>query len=99
MFVRHRLGVNYNQLPVNAPAVPIANFQRDGFMAFSNQGSRPNYQSSLVPLEYVPCILSTSLSGHSIDVPRYKSKPYEEVQHETWLGAANADLSFVTERE
>nr|AAY87889.1 catalase [Taiwanofungus camphoratus] len=75
---RHRLGVNYNQLPVNAPAVPIANFQRDGFMAFSNQGSRPNYQSSLVPLEY-------------------KSKPYEEVQHETWLGAANADLSFVTE--
>jgi len=51
---RHRLGVNYQQLPVNAPIVPIANFQRDGFMAFNNQGTRPNYQSSLVPLTYKP---------------------------------------------
>ena len=47
---RHRLGPNYGQLPVNAPVAPVANFQRDGFMAFNNQGTRPNYQSSLVPL-------------------------------------------------
>ncbi|KAI0338405.1 catalase [Trametopsis cervina] len=51
---RHRLGPNYQQLPVNAPLVPVANFQRDGFMAFNNQGFRPNYQSSLVPLSYKP---------------------------------------------
>ncbi|KAI0036404.1 catalase [Vararia minispora EC-137] len=49
---RHRLGVNYQQLPVNAPVVPVANFQRDGFMAFNNQGPRPNYQSSILPLSY-----------------------------------------------
>ena len=49
---RHRLGVNYQQLPVNAPIVPVSNFQRDGAMAFYNQGTRPNYQSSLVPLTY-----------------------------------------------
>ncbi|CDO73370.1 hypothetical protein BN946_scf185013.g3 [Trametes cinnabarina] len=49
---RHRLGTNYGQLPVNAPIAPVANFQRDGFMAFNNQGSRPNYQSSIVPLQY-----------------------------------------------
>ena len=49
---RHRLGVNYQQLPVNAPIVPVANFQRDGFMALNNQGNRPNYQSSLIPLTY-----------------------------------------------
>ncbi|KAI0090631.1 catalase [Irpex rosettiformis] len=49
---RHRLGVNYQQLPVNRPLVPVANFQRDGFMAFDNQGWRPNYQSSLIPLTY-----------------------------------------------
>ncbi|KAI7424793.1 CAT1 catalase, partial [Hortaea werneckii] len=32
---RHRVGVNYQQLPVNAPRVPyrMANFQRDGNMA------------------------------------------------------------------
>ncbi|OBZ78291.1 Catalase [Grifola frondosa] len=49
---RHRLGTNYNQLPVNAPIVPVANFQRAGPMSFVSQGGRPNYQSSLVPLTY-----------------------------------------------
>ena len=32
-------------------------------------------------------------------VCRYKPKPYENVKHEIWLGHANTDLSFVTERE
>lgn len=49
---RHRLGVNYQQLPVNAPIVPVANFQRDGHGTFVSQGARPNYQSSIVPLAY-----------------------------------------------
>ncbi|KAK0520256.1 hypothetical protein OC834_006631 [Tilletia horrida] len=50
---RHRLGVNYQQIPINAPLVPVANFQRDGLMAVNgNQGSRPNYQSSIQPLQY-----------------------------------------------
>lgn len=50
---RHRLGVNYQQIPVNAPLVPVANFQRDGFMTVNgNQGSRPNYQSLIKPLQY-----------------------------------------------
>lgn len=50
---RHRLGVNYQQLPVNAPLHAPANFQRDGFAAFTNQGNRPNYQSSIQPLSYL----------------------------------------------
>ena len=49
---RHRLGVNYQQLPVNAPITPVANFQRDGFSTINSQGFRPNYQSSLIPLTY-----------------------------------------------
>ncbi len=51
---RHRIGVNYQQLPVNAPRVkyPMANFQRDGQMAFYNQGSRPNYLSSIEPIKF-----------------------------------------------
>jgi len=42
---RHRLGVNYSQIPINCPyRVKIANGQRDGFMTVSgNQGSQPNY--------------------------------------------------------
>jgi len=49
---RHRLGVNYQQFPVNAPVVPVANFQRDGAATFVSQGARPNYQSTISPLSY-----------------------------------------------
>jgi catalase len=51
---RHRVGPNYQQLPVNAPRVPykMANFQRNGNMAFYNQGSRPNYLSSIEPISF-----------------------------------------------
>ncbi|KAM0788839.1 hypothetical protein ACM66B_002924 [Microbotryomycetes sp. NB124-2] len=49
---RYRLGVNYAQLPVNAPLHLPANFQRDGQATFYSQGSRPNYQSSIQPLTY-----------------------------------------------
>ncbi|KAF1822113.1 CAT1 catalase [Dissoconium aciculare CBS 342.82] len=51
---RHRIGTNYNQLPINAPRTPyrVANFQRDGAMAFYNQGSRPNYLSSIDPIAF-----------------------------------------------
>jgi len=45
---RYRLGVNYQTIPVNCPYAPVANFQRDGRAVHDdNQGSRPNYPSSL----------------------------------------------------
>ena len=51
---RHRVGVNYQQLPVNSSrtSYKMANFQRDGNMAFYNQGSRPNYLSSIEPIQF-----------------------------------------------
>lgn len=60
---RHRLGVNYQQIPVNAPLVPVANFQRDGFMTVNgNQGARPAYASSIRPLQYTT--RSTAAAAH-----------------------------------
>lgn len=42
---RHRIGTNFQQLPVNAPKCPYHNYQRDGAMRFDgNQGSAPNYE-------------------------------------------------------
>jgi len=45
---RHRLGVNYQQIPVNCPYRTrggVTNYHRDGFMAVnSNGGSGPNYE-------------------------------------------------------
>ncbi|XP_050307685.1 catalase-like [Anthonomus grandis grandis] len=40
---RYRVGVNFQQLPVNKPVNPRNNFQRDGLMSFYNQGGAPNY--------------------------------------------------------
>ncbi|KAJ7621136.1 catalase [Roridomyces roridus] len=85
---RHRLGVNYQQLPVNAPIVPVANFQRDGASTFVSQGARPNYQSSIVPLKYLGP--EGTLEGGVRDFER-------EAKHETFVGAAIRDLSEITE--
>ncbi|TFK65982.1 catalase [Pluteus cervinus] len=83
---RHRLGVNYQQLPVNAPIVPVANFQRDGAGTFISQGSRPNYQSTIQPLSYSGRPLT--LDGHV---------RHAERQHELFVGSAYRDLSEITE--
>jgi len=42
---RHRLGPNYQQIPVNCPyAARVRHYQRDGWMNVDgNQGSAPNY--------------------------------------------------------
>lgn len=41
---RYRLGVNYEQIPVNRPISPVNNYQRDGFMRIDgNSGGSPNY--------------------------------------------------------
>jgi len=42
---RYRLGVNYEQLPVNRPRCPVHNYARDGYMRFDgNGGGSPNYE-------------------------------------------------------
>ena len=40
----YRVGVNYRELPVNQPRVPVNNYMRDGAMATAAQyGGKPNY--------------------------------------------------------
>jgi catalase len=42
---RYRLGVNYEQLPVNRPVCPVHTYHRDGAMRFdSNGGGSVNYE-------------------------------------------------------
>ena len=40
---RNRLGVNYEQLPVNRPTTPTNQYTFDGQMAFEHSGSAPTY--------------------------------------------------------
>lgn len=51
---RHRLGVNYTQIPVNKPKAPLFNpHMRDGAMNVDgNLGSAKNYLASDVPVQF-----------------------------------------------
>jgi len=83
---RHRLGVNYQQLPVNQPLHPVANFQRDGPGLYISQGARPNYQSSIQPLSYrAPKSAQDAVLRESSE------------KHEKWLAGVYRDLSEVNE--
>lgn len=50
---RHRVGVNYHQVPVNCPIRGFNPFERDGYQCTTdNYGKFPNYPSSFEPIEY-----------------------------------------------
>jgi catalase len=40
---RNRIGVNFNQLPVNQPKVAVNTYQFDGHMAYHHAGAAPTY--------------------------------------------------------
>src|SRR5690625_7805957 len=40
---RHRIGANFNQLPVNQQKVPVNTYQFDGQMAYHHSGNAPVY--------------------------------------------------------
>jgi catalase len=39
----HRIGPNYEQLPINAPKCPVHSYSRDGAMTYRHPGSQPVY--------------------------------------------------------
>ena len=39
----HRIGPNYQQLPINAPRSPVHSYNKDGPMAYRHAGSQPTY--------------------------------------------------------
>ena len=39
----YRIGTNYEQLPINAPIVPVHSYNKDGNMTVRNPGSQPVY--------------------------------------------------------
>ncbi len=42
----YRLGANYNQLPINRPAVPVNNVNQDGYMNGGDRKGEVNYEPS-----------------------------------------------------
>ncbi len=58
---RHRVGTNYQQLPVNAPLSPVHSYSKDGAMAFTKTSD--------------PVYAPNSKGGPAADTQRYGSVP------------------------
>ncbi|MCY7406695.1 MAG: catalase, partial [Alkalinema sp. CAN_BIN05] len=71
---RYRLGVNYQQLPVNAPKCPFMNYEADGLMAGGiNGGSGPNYEpnSDTTAAKQNPAYAEPAMPIGDVSVDRY----------------------------
>ena len=71
---RYRVGTNYQQLPVNAPKCPFANYQRDGAMAYGDNGGaslnyEPNSDESLPKQD--PSVAEPPLDLGDVAVDRF----------------------------
>jgi catalase len=82
---RYRLGVNYQQLPTNAPKSPVYSpYQRDGFATIgSNYGGDPNYVGS--------ALRPTAFKG------QVGAKGFS--QHERWVGEVAGFTSEITDED
>ncbi|KAG5371244.1 Peroxisomal catalase [Yarrowia sp. E02] len=111
---RHRLGPNFNQLPVNQPRTfqkgsgcpfMAGNFQRDGNMAINNQGNRPNYLSTIRPIQSVSVpdedfknthnytgVFTKAMEDESKSVQTEQAKKHDE---KIWEGSSYIYLSGV----
>ncbi|KAG5373144.1 Catalase T [Yarrowia sp. C11] len=111
---RHRLGPNFNQLPVNqartfqkGSGCPFlaGNFQRDGNMAIDNQGNRPNYLSTIRPIQSVSVpdedfksthnytgVVTKAMEDESRSVQTEQAKKHEA---KIWEGASYIYLSGI----
>ncbi|KAI8089361.1 catalase [Halteromyces radiatus] len=64
---RHRLGVNYAQIPINQPQSRVINHQRDGFMAVNgNGGSAPNYEPNTFGGPYQSNVAASTFTAEEI---------------------------------
>ncbi|WP_440100361.1 catalase [Streptosporangium sp. H16] len=60
---RYRIGVNYQQLPINAPKAPVHSYNKDGQMRFGNTGD--------------PVYAPNSVGGPAADPARYEGEHYQ----------------------
>lgn len=82
----HRLGVNFNQIPVNCPyRVRVSNYQRDGAIAIDNQDGAPNYYPNSFKGPEPTETAAWSTYDASGDVKRYKTEDDDNFSQPTIL--------------
>ncbi|CAN5115684.1 catalase [soil metagenome] len=97
----HRIGANYEQLPINAPRSAVDSYNRDGAMTYRHEGGRPNY----APNSYGgPVADAASGADLGWEVPAGEVGRYDYVAHSAdddfeQPGTLYRDVMDATERE
>ncbi|QCE35753.1 catalase [Acetobacteraceae bacterium] len=73
---RYRLGVNYQDLPVNASAVAIHNDQQDGTMSSKTQKGHANYQPTSLWTDEAATVDQVNTGDGAIGTSAPKDSPY-----------------------
>jgi catalase len=97
----HRIGPNYEQLPINAPKSAVDSYNQDAAMTFHHSGGRPNY----APNSYGgPVADGTAGADLTWDVPagqtgRYAYSPHTDDDDYTQAGSLYRDVMDETQRQ
>ena len=97
----HRIGTNYEQLPINRPRSEVNSYNRDGHMAFENPGDRPVYAPNTIggPQADVESAGDLTWSVGSAEVGRYANAKHPEDDDFTQAGTLVREVMGDSERE
>src|SRR6202171_3249891 len=106
----YRLGANFNQLPINRPAVPVNNVNQDGYMNGADRKGEVNYEPSGTPAELTQPArykyVQTPLTGTTQQMAIHKTlnfrqageyyRSLSETNKADLVTALSSDLNHVT---
>jgi catalase len=96
----HRIGANYEQLPINAPKVPVHSYNKDGAMTYRHNGDQPVY----APNSYGGPVADPSKElptwqVEAAELGRYPVTPHADDDDFVQPGALYRDVMSDTDRE
>jgi catalase len=96
----HRIGANYEQLPINAPKSPVHSYNKDGAMTYRNPGAQPVYApnsyggSQADPAKELP-----SWWVEAAEIGRYAYEKHRDDDDFIQPGTLVRDVMSATDRE
>jgi catalase len=96
----HRIGTNYEQLPINAPKCPVHSYSKDGAMTFRDAGSQPVYApNSYGGPEADPSKAQPSWWVEAGEIAHYEYEQHRDDDDFVQAGALYRDVMDARDRE
>jgi catalase len=96
----HRIGTNYEQLPINAPQAPVHSYNKDGAMTYRNPGAQPVYApNSYGGPQADPAKALPSWWVEAAEIGRYAYEKHRDDDDFIQPGTLVRDVMSPTDRE